>query len=80
VVIIWRGFRHALKNAVADLLNADHVSIRQFYRGATKHYQRRGGGDVLDVGTVGLLDLAIDVSDRHRPRPKGIGIQDKRYK
>jgi hypothetical protein len=30
--------------------------------------------DLLDVSTVGLLDLAIDVSDRHGPRPKGIGI------
>ena len=46
-------------------------------RGATKHYQRRV--DVLDVRTVGLLDLAIDISDRHWPRPEGIGIQDKRY-
>lgn len=27
VVIIGRGFRHALKNVVADLLNANHAPI-----------------------------------------------------
>ena len=74
MVVIGRGFGHALKNVVADLLNADHV-VHLLARATT---QNQGG--VLDVRTIGLLDLAVDIPDRHRPRPKGIGVQDKRYK
>jgi len=72
MTVIGSGLRHTLKHSIADFLNAKHAH-------PLVRTTKLGGGGVLDVRAIGLLDLANDISNRRRPRPKGIRIQNKGY-
>lgn len=72
MVVVRCGFRHALKDSVPDLPEANRV----YWLIKANTTDRE---NLLDVRAVGLLDLAIDIADRRRPRPKRIVIQNKRH-